>query len=101
MNLYQQMRISAMVLQSETVQSWAQKNQWFSRLLVGRPKFNKNDWQLGAGYQLARREICHRIRRADGYGFRQGPFIKYNFLPSGILILFFRYLLTSGDFGDV
>ena len=78
---YQRMRISALLLQNAKIRQLTTDHPFISRLLVGKPKFSENDWQMGAGYQLIRSKYAIASGGPTGYGFRQGPFIKYDFLP--------------------
>ncbi|MDD5458841.1 MAG: FtsW/RodA/SpoVE family cell cycle protein [Phycisphaerae bacterium] len=78
---YQRLRLSSLILQSSKVRQWTEENQWLSKLLVDKPHFKENDWKSGSGFQLIRSKYAIASGGAGGYGFRQGPFIKYDFLP--------------------
>lgn len=78
MRPYQQTRISSVLLQNGWVQKQAAAHPWLGRLLVGE-KFTPERWMQAGGYQLIRSKFAVASGGFSGYGFRQGPFIKYNF----------------------
>jgi len=78
---YQRTRISSVLLQNEWVQEKAQQHPWLGRILVGK-KFSQEQWKADWGYHLIRSKYAIASGRMGGYGFRQGPFVKYNFLPA-------------------
>ncbi len=80
MHSYQRIRISCVVLQNEWVQKQAEQHDWFGRVLVGR-KFSVRQWKNDWGYHLIRSKYAIASGGLTGYGYRNGPFIKYNFLP--------------------
>ena len=80
---YQRTRISSVLLQSEWIREKAEQYPTLGNILVGR-KFSTNQWKNGWGYHLVRSKYAVAsggINHGTGYGFRAGPFIKYNFLP--------------------
>jgi len=83
MKAYQRTRISSVLLQSEWVREKAEQYPVLGNILVGR-NFSTNQWKNGWGYHLVRSKYAIAsggINHGTGYGFRSGPFIKYNFLP--------------------
>jgi len=83
MKPYQRTRISSVLLQSGWVREKAEQHPTLGRILVGR-KFSTKQWMNDWGYHLIRSKYAVAsggINSGKGYGFRQGPFIKYNFLP--------------------
>jgi rod shape determining protein RodA len=80
MKPYQRTRISSVLLQSEWVQEKAQRYPVLGNILVGE-KFSRKKWENNWGYHLIRSKYAAASGGAKGYGFREGPFIKYNFLP--------------------
>jgi cell division protein FtsW (lipid II flippase) len=83
MKPYQRTRISSVLLQSGWVREKAEQHPTLGRLLAGR-KFTTKQWMNDWGYHLIRSKYAVAsggINSGKGYGFRKGPFIKYNFLP--------------------
>lgn len=83
MDRYQRTRISSVLLQSAWVREKAEQHPALGRFLVG-TEFTTRKWRNEWGYQLIRSKYAIAsggIDNATGYGFRQGPFIKYGFLP--------------------
>lgn len=78
---YQRSRISSVVLQSKWMQKKAEQYPALGRILVGR-QFNANKWSRDEGFHLTRSKYAVASGGTSGYGFRQGPFVKYNFLPA-------------------
>jgi len=84
MDRYQRTRISSVVLQSAWVREKAERHPAVGRFLVG-TEFTTKKWKNDWGYQLIRSKYAIAsggIDTATGYGFRQGPFVKYGFLPA-------------------
>jgi len=83
MDRYQRTRISSVILQIPWVREKAEQHPALGRFLVG-TEFTTRKWKNDWGYQLIRSKYAIAsggIDNATGYGFRQGPFIKYGFLP--------------------
>lgn len=80
MKPYQRTRISSVLLQNDTVRKQAQQHPALANLLVG-GKFSDSRWENDWGYHLLRSKFAVASGGFTGYGFREGPFIKYNFLP--------------------
>ncbi len=80
MDAYQRTRISSVILQNNWVRQKAVQHPALGKILVGRP-FTEKQWKDNWGYHLIRSKYAVASGGATGYGFRQGPFIKYHFLP--------------------
>ncbi|MGA2915680.1 MAG: FtsW/RodA/SpoVE family cell cycle protein [Sedimentisphaerales bacterium] len=86
MHDYQRMRISSVLLQDriDGSESWfrqqAEKHHWFAKAL-GLGSERIRTWDVGEGYQLMRSKLAIASGGFYGQGFREGPFIKYKFLP--------------------
>ena len=80
MRPYQRTRISSVLLQSRWVQEKAEQYPTLGKILVGE-EFSRKKWENNWGYHLIRSKYAAASGGAKGYGFREGPFIKYNFLP--------------------
>ncbi len=80
MQPYQRTRISSVLLQSQWLRDKAEQHPALGRLLVGR-NFSAKRWKNDWGYHLIRSKFAIGSGGAKGYGFRRGPFIKYDFLP--------------------
>jgi rod shape determining protein RodA len=66
----------------QMVREKAEQNRKFGEILVGRDKtVSTKEWKNNWGYHLIRSKYAVAGGGLNGYGFRQGPFIKYNFLP--------------------
>jgi len=86
MHDYQRMRISSVLLQNriDGSESWLrQQAQKHSRLagVLGVGTERIGNWEIGEGYQLMRSKLAIASGGLYGQGFREGPFIKYKFLP--------------------
>lgn len=79
MRPYQRQRISSVVLQSKWVRQKAVDYPIVGRILVGE-KFSEKEWNRNWGYQITRSKFAIASGGGTGYGFRNGPFIKYPFL---------------------
>jgi rod shape determining protein RodA len=79
MKPYQCKRVSAVLLQSEWIRDKVEHSPTWSRILAG-GRFTTKDWMRDCGYQLERSKNAIASGGRSGYGFRQGPFIKYDFL---------------------
>ena len=77
---YQRSRISGVFFQSQWIREKVQEHPRLSEALIGK-NFNPTQWQRGEGYQLIRSKYAIASGGTAGYGFRHGPFVKYNFLP--------------------
>ncbi|MGA2323671.1 MAG: FtsW/RodA/SpoVE family cell cycle protein [Sedimentisphaerales bacterium] len=80
MQPYQRLRISSVLLQSEWLRQKAEQYPPLGRLLVG-GSFSSKKWKENWGYHLIRSKYAIASGGTTGYGFRHGPFVKYNFLP--------------------
>jgi rod shape determining protein RodA len=81
MEYYQRIRISSVLLQSNWIRQKAEQHPALGRILVG-TKVSEKLWKSDWGYQLIRSKYAVASGGTDGYGFRQGPFVKYNFLDA-------------------
>ncbi len=79
MRLNQRIRISSVVLQNAWVRDKAESRPWLGKVLVG-GKFSEKKWKNTWGWHLIRSKYAVASGGAKGYGFRGGPFIKYDFL---------------------
>lgn len=79
MRPYQRSRISSVALQNTWVREKAVRHPWLGKILVGR-KFSDKQWKSDWGWHLIRSKYAVASGGAGGYGFRQGPFVKYDFL---------------------
>jgi rod shape determining protein RodA len=81
MQSYQRLRISSVLLQSEWLRQKAEQHPTLGKLLVG-GTFSSKKWKENGGYHLIRSKYAIASGGTTGYGFRHGPFVKYNkFLP--------------------
>ena len=83
MKSYQRIRMSSVLLQNAWIREKAEQHPALGKALVG-TNFSTKQWKNDWGFHLIRSKYAiasGRINRAAGYGFRQGPFIKYGFLP--------------------
>jgi rod shape determining protein RodA len=80
MKPYQRTRISSVFLQSSWVREKTEQHPTIGKILVGR-EFNARQWRNDWGYHLIRSKFAVASGGVRGWGFGQGPFVKYNFLP--------------------
>ncbi len=83
MEAYQRIRISSVLLQNASLREKAEQHPALGRVLVG-GEFSTKRWKNDWGFHLIRSKYAIAsggINGGTGYGFRQGPFIKYSFLP--------------------
>jgi rod shape determining protein RodA len=112
MKTYQRRRISSVVLQNKWVRDKAEKHPWLGQVLVG-TKFSEKQWKNNWGWHLIRSKYAVASGGATGYGFRKGPFVKYDFLEArhndfifaiiaqqwgflGCLVLLLLYIIIVG-----
>jgi len=81
MKPYQRTRISSVILQNKWFQEKAEQYPILGKILVGK-EFSVKQWNNNWGYHLMRSKVAVASGRITGYGFRRGPFIKYDFLPA-------------------
>ncbi len=79
MEPYQRIRISSVLLQNHWIQQKAEKYPTLGRILVGK-NFSTKRWENEWGHHLTRSKFAIASGSITGYGFRKGPFIKYDFL---------------------
>ena len=80
MKPYQRMRISSLVLQNDWVRQKTQQHPTLAKILVGDSSSLKH-WERKEGYHLKHSKFAVASGGLTGYGFRRGPYIKYDFLP--------------------
>jgi len=83
MEAYQRTRISSVLLQNAWIREQSEKHPSLGRILVG-TEFSTKQWRNDWGYHLIRAKYAVASGGANmgtGYGYRRGPFIKYDFLP--------------------
>jgi len=80
MKPYQRMRISSVLLQNSYIRQKAAQNKTLANILVGDSR-NLRRWSSGPGYHLKHSKFAIASGGLTGYGFRRGPYLKYNFLP--------------------
>jgi rod shape determining protein RodA len=80
MQPYQRIRISSVLLQNDWLRQKAEEHPALGRVLVG-GSFSTKKWKDNWAYHLIRSKYAVASGGTFGYGFRRGPFIKYNFLP--------------------
>jgi rod shape determining protein RodA len=98
MRPYQRERISSMILQSAWIREKAEKHPWLGELLVG-TTFTERRWKTDWGYHLIRSKYAVASGGMKGYGFRQGPFVKYNFLGERHNDFIFAVIAEQWGFG--
>ena len=76
---YQRIRISSVFLQNAWVREKAEQHPMLGKILVG-TKFSEKKWKSDWGWHLIRSKYAVASGGVTGYGFREGPFVKYNFL---------------------
>jgi len=81
MKPYQRTRITSVLLQSSWIREKAEQHKTLGEILVGK-NFTTKQWKNDWGYHLIRSKFAIASGGMTGYGFRQGPFIKYDFLPA-------------------
>ncbi len=79
MRPYQRIRISSVFLQNAWVREKAEKHPLLGKVLVG-TTFSEKQWKSDWGWHLIRSKYAVASGGTNGYGFRQGPFVKYDFL---------------------
>jgi cell division protein FtsW (lipid II flippase) len=80
MKIYQRTRMSSVLLQNAWVREKAEQDPRLGKLLVGK-RFSTKEWEWNErwGYHLMRSKFAVASGGLTGYGFRKGPFVKYNF----------------------
>jgi rod shape determining protein RodA len=98
MKPYQRTRISSVLLQSGWVRQKAEQYPSLGEILVGR-RFTTKQWKNDWGYHLVRSKYAVASGGATGHGFRQGPFVKYDFLPYRYNDFIFAIIAHQWGFG--
>ena len=78
---YQRMRISSVLLQNEKIFAQAQQHPRLAQILAGGTS-KLNRWKRDKGYHLTHSKSAIASGGLRGYGFRRGPYIKYDYLPA-------------------
>ena len=81
LNGYQRERISSVLLQSDWVVKQAKSHQNVSIILTGKKHFDRRVWNQDSSWQLKHSKLAIASGGIKGYGFRRGPYLKYNYLP--------------------
>ena len=81
MRYYQRIRVSSLLLQNAWLREQAQDHPWLGDTLVG-TQFTEKGWKDDWGWHLIRSKYAVASGGMTGYGFRQGPFVKYDFLKA-------------------
>ncbi len=81
MRPYQRIRISSLLLQNAWLREKAEEHPRLGKILVG-TKFTESEWKRNWGWHLIRSKYAVASGGAAGYGFRRGPFVKYDFLEA-------------------
>lgn len=76
---YQRIRISSLLLQNAWLREKAEEHPWLGEALVG-TRFTESRWKNDWGWHLISSKYAVASGGATGYGFRRGPFVKYDFL---------------------
>jgi len=77
---YQKMRISGVLLQNDRIFQAASNHPVLARILVGSPA-RLRDWKKNEGYHLLHSKQAIASGGLGGYGFAQGPYSQYEYLP--------------------
>jgi rod shape determining protein RodA len=113
---YQRMRVASMLLQNDWLREKAMQNRTLGNIIAGGSS-NIRNWQRREGYHLMHSKYAVASGGLTGYGWRNGPYIKYNLLPErhndfifsliahqwgfiGCLMIFFLYgvIIVCGIF---
>lgn len=81
MRYYQRIRVSSLLLQNAWLREQAEEHPWLGDTLVG-TRFTEKGWKDDWGWHLIRSKYAVASGGMTGYGFRQGPFVKYDFLKA-------------------
>jgi cell division protein FtsW (lipid II flippase) len=98
MKPYQRTRISCVLLQSSWIREKAEQHPLLGKILVG-ANFSTKQWKNDWGYHLIRSKFAVAAGGPQGNGFRQGPFVKYNFLPERHNDFIFAIIAHQWGFG--
>ena len=77
---YQRTRISCLILQNQWVMQKARENKTLATILVGQPRY-LNNMERNQSYQLNQSKRAIASGGATGFGYRNGPYLQYNYLP--------------------
>jgi len=74
---YQKMRISCLVLQNKWVMEKTRQSDWLAEMLVGDKRYLK-DMERNQSYQLVQAKRAIASAGFSGFGYRKGPFVRFN-----------------------
>ncbi len=77
---YQKMRISCVLLQNEKIFKMASEHPKLAKAMVGSSQ-RLRDWKKNEGYHLLHSKQAIASAGLKGYGFGQGPYCEYSYLP--------------------
>jgi cell division protein FtsW (lipid II flippase) len=77
---YQKMRISCVLLQNEKIFKLASEHPKLAEAMVGSSQ-RLRDWKKNEGYHLLHSKQAIASAGLKGYGFGQGPYCQYDYLP--------------------
>ena len=80
MRPYQRLRISSVLLQNDYVFAQAEKHPYLANVLAG-GRDNLSRWERDQGYQLIHSKYAIASGGIWGYGFRKGPYMRYDLPP--------------------
>jgi cell division protein FtsW (lipid II flippase) len=80
MDGYQRMRVASMLLQNDWLREKARSNPTFGNIIAGGSSKLRN-WERNEGYQLQQSKYAIASGGLMGYGWRNGPYLKYDLLP--------------------
>jgi rod shape determining protein RodA len=95
---YQRIRISSVFLQNAWIREKAEQHPMLGKILVG-TKFSEKKWKSDWGWHLIRSKYAVASGGVTGYGFREGPFVKYNFLTERHNDFIFAIIAQEWGFG--
>ncbi|MBN1489285.1 MAG: FtsW/RodA/SpoVE family cell cycle protein, partial [Phycisphaerae bacterium] len=92
MEMYQRLRVTAVILQSPTVRAWladhprvwdrlGPRSAWHDDAKAREWRREVTEWEVRRGYQLVRSKAAVGSGGFVGNGWGQGTFIEYDFLP--------------------
>ncbi len=78
MHAYQRMRMASVLLQNKWIRKQAIQHERFAVMLAGSKK-NVEHWERDHGYQITHSKRAIASGGLWGYGFRKGPYLKYDY----------------------
>jgi cell division protein FtsW (lipid II flippase) len=80
MSGYQRMRVASLFLQSRWLRQKAVENRTFGNIIAGGSHRIRN-WERNEGYHLLHSKYAVASGGLTGYGWRNGPYLRYDLLP--------------------